>query len=435
MVDVSLLEKALLREDRRLRVLFVDFNAFFASCEQAERPELRGKPVVVAAVDTDTTMAIAASYEAKAFGIKTGTAIWEAKQKCPGLIVASARPRVYKAYHEAIRAVCARVLPEEKVHSIDEMSFRLLGDEREPANARALALEMKAAIRDQLGDQIRCSIGIAPNQFLAKLATEVEKPDGLVILEAASLPGRLLELPLTGFTGINKKMERRLNAAMVFSASDLYRLTPSELRMAFGSVTGERWWYWLRGLDMPEVDRGPKTLGHSNVLAPSLRNLRSCREVLLRLLQKAASRLRSGELYTSAMTVVVTGSERSWVGERRFEPTQDTVLLQRELDAAWASCNAVGPRKVGVTFHHLTPSTGVTPSLFAEPEDEATARLSRVLDEVNRKFGKNSVHLASVHDVRDAASEKIAFQKTWLFSEGRGDNEWIDTFRGLTGDS
>jgi DNA polymerase-4 len=430
----GMVDENLPKQDRRLRVLFVDFNAFFASVEQQERPELRGRPVAVSPVDSDSTSAIAASYEAKKFGVRCGTPIWEARQKCPGLVVIQARPRIYKAYHEAIREVTNRVLPEEKVHSIDEISFRLLGDERVPSNARKIALEMKEAVRTHIGDCMGCSIGIAPNEFLAKIATEVEKPNGLVILEADQLPGPLLKLELMGFTGINKRMARRLNAAMIFSAADLYATSREDLRHAFGSVIGERWWYWLRGYELVEEERKRQTLSHSHVLAPQLRNPKSAREVLLRLLVKAAARLRSISLYTSGMTISVTGSVKSWVVERRFEPTQDSVRLQEELDGAWPNLDASGIRQVGVVFHHLVERDSITPSLFAEPQEEATAKLSSTLDEVNKRFGKNAVYLAGIHQVKDSAEEKIAFQKTWLFSEGKDDNDWVDTFRGLTRD-
>ena len=150
-----------------LRNLAIDFDSFFAAVEQQERPELRGKPIAVCPVMADTSFVIAASYEAKAFGVKTGTRIGEAKVMCPGLILLDGRPRLYSAYHKRVLEVVENVLPIEEVCSIDEMRFRLLGDEREPEAARKLALRMKEAIYQGVGRCMTCSIGVAPNAFLA----------------------------------------------------------------------------------------------------------------------------------------------------------------------------------------------------------------------------------------------------------------------------
>lgn len=436
MVDVHLLSG-----DRRLRVLFLDFNAFFASCEQQEDPKLRGRPVVVAPMESDTTSAVAASYEAKRFGIKCGTPIWEARQRCPDLVVRPANFRIYKAYHEALRAAAQTVLPEEKVHSIDELSFRLLGDECRPENAMKVAEKMKEAIRTQVGECMTSSIGIGPNHFLAKLGTEVQKPNGLVVLNAPELPGRLLELKLTDFTGINVRMAKRLNASMIFTAKDLYAASPEHLREAFGGVVGERWWYLLRGYDvvLPETQR--RSLGHSHVLRPDQRNPEAAREVLVRLLHKAASRLRAENLLTASMSVFVSGPGKNWAGkgapgkgwscERRFEPTQESVTLQREFAEGWKSFNLREFQMVGITFHKLLTAAETTPSLFEAEQTEAKVKLSASVDEINQRFGKHSIYLAGLEHARESGDEKIAFQKTWLFSEGKNDNEWVDTFRGI----
>ncbi len=419
-----------MRDDARpLRVLFLDLNAYFASVEQAERPELRGQPVAVVPLLADTTFVIAASYEAKAFGVKTGTRVGEAKDRCPGLHVVEARPPVYVAYHHRILDVVETVLPLDKVCSIDEMRFRLLGVEREPEAARTLALRLKEAIRRHVAPTMTCSVGIAPNAFLAKLATEFEKPDGLVTLLASELPDRLRGLKLTEFPGINKRMEARLKAAGVFRSDDLIDRSPKELRAAFGSVVGERWSYLLRGYEVEQELEGGKSLSHSHVLPPDLRDDQGCRDVLLRLAHKATARLRKNGLWASRLSVYVRG-RKGWGAECGLPPTQDTVTVTERLLALWEGRDFEGPMAVGVAFTGLSKEGGFTPSLFDETEDRA--ELSHAIDRVNQKFGKNAVYLASIERVKDKAKEKIAFDKTWLFSEGKGDNEWPDTFRGLT---
>jgi len=414
----------MLKQERPLGVLFLDINAYFATVEQQERPELRGKPIIVVPMETDSTCAIAASYEAKKFGIKTGTNVGEAKRMCGGLIVVPARPPLYVHYHERIIEAAESVLPVEKVSSIDEMHCCLIGKEREPIEARRIALVMKETLRKKVGEMIRCSIGIAPNTFLAKLGTDMMKPDGLVVLEAKDLPGPVLGLKLTDFAGINKRMAARLQGAGVFSVEQLYSKSPQELKAAFGSVTGERWWYLLRGYDLDLERNEGKTLSHSNVMHPDQRTDSGCREMLLRLIQKASARLRANGLWAAGMAVSVQGFKKSWRAYVRLSPSQDTVTFNEEFLRLWEKRDYEKPRTVGVVFYDLATTDHVTPSLF--DSSMVRAELNRAVDKVNQKFGKNTIYLAGIEKTKDRADEKIAFNKTWLFSEGKGDNKWAE---------
>jgi len=420
MVDTPL--PSIARDERRLGVLFLDVNSYFATIEQQVQPELRGKPLIVSPVDTDSTCAIAASYEAKKYGIKTGTNVGEAKRMCPNLLVVPARPSLYVHYHEKIIEAAETVLPVEKVSSIDEMHFKLIGKEREPEEARRISLKMKRALQEKAGDYITCSVGVAPNAFLAKLATDMQKPDGLVILQSQDLPEKVLGLKLTDFCGINKRMAARLQGSGVFSVEQLYACSPQQLRAAFGSIVGEKWWYLLRGYDMGADDNERKSLSHSNVLAPNLRTDEGCREMMLRLIQKASARLRANGLWASGMGVSVHGFVKSWKAHVRVSPCQDTVTFNEQFMHLWKGRDFEKPRTVGIVFYDLAASNEVTLSLF----DNAAVRseLNHAVDKVNQKFGKNTIYLAGMRDVKDRASEKIAFNKTWLFSEGKGDNEW-----------
>src|SRR5207302_3894132 len=174
--------------------LFLDMNSYFASVEQEVRPELRGKPTAVVTVDVDSTVCIAASYEAKKYGVSTGTQLGEAKKKCPELQVVEARHELYVEYHEKIKkAVEDNCLHISKIVSVDEMECRLMGRERQLKNAQALAQKVKETIRS-VGSTLRCSVGLAPNRFLAKVASNMKKPDGLVTLTLSQLPEVLFSL-------------------------------------------------------------------------------------------------------------------------------------------------------------------------------------------------------------------------------------------------
>jgi DNA polymerase-4 len=222
-----------------LRWLYVDFNSYFASVEQQLRPELRGKPIAVVAVETDSTSAIAASYEAKAFGIKTGTKIHEAKRLCPGLVCVLARHECYVEFHHRLLEEIERYIPVTAVCSIDEVACRLMDNENSLERSTAIARAIKNGIANNIGPYLRCSIGIAPNRYLAKVGTELEKPDGLVVLNAADLPQRLFRLncaicPALGPISSMASSWRALPICRVCSPSILIK------HAKFGAASGAR---------------------------------------------------------------------------------------------------------------------------------------------------------------------------------------------------
>lgn len=404
------------RDLRPLRVMFLDLNSYFASVQQAENPELRGKPVGVCAVPGDSSFLIAASTEAKALGVKTLMRIGDAKQLCPELILVNGGHGIYSDYHDRILEAVESVLPVDQVKSIDEMQFRLIGVEREPKEAERLAMRMKQAIWDQVSPALSCSIGVAPNSFLAKLATDLQKPNGLVIIHGHELPERLAGLQLMEFCGINRRMLARMQAHGIFDAADLIARSKQELVQAFGSVYGERWYYMLRGHEVEGTMRQRQSLGHSHVLPPDLRHEEGVREVLLRLLQKASARLRASQLWATTMNISVSG-KKGWDAHIRFPATQDSVRLTREALALFEHHTFVAPMKVSIGFNDLLEAEGVTLSLF-EQEEMPRIQLNHAVDKVNQQFGKNSIYLAAMHRAKDTAEERIAFQKTSLFDEG-----------------
>lgn len=407
-------------DKRELRVLFLDMNSYFASVEQQEHPELRGKPVIVAPMATDSTVAIAASYEAKAYGIKTGTRVGDAKRMCPELLVVGSGHHLYTAYHNRILEVVETVLPIDKVRSVDEMQFRLLGVEKRPEEAERLAHRIKRAIYDGVGECLRCSVGVSPNAFLAKVATEMQKPDGLVIIQEHELPHRLESLKLTDFPGINRKMLARLQARGIFTTVDMLSRSAADLKKAFGSIIGERWWFLLRGYELEYEENPQQALSHSHILPPDLRTDEGAHKVLLRLTQKAAARLRSNGWATRSVSIYIAG-KKGWEAHRRTPAIQDSVHIGEAVAEMWASRSFEGPTQAGIVLGNLTTKGNTTPSLFDHhPEWED---FSLAVDKVNQKFGKNKVFLAALNDAKDTAPERIAFHKTELFVEGKGDHD------------
>ncbi|MGA7858744.1 MAG: DNA polymerase, partial [Terracidiphilus sp.] len=358
-----------------LNWLFVDLNSYFASCEQQDRPELRGRPVAVVPMMADTTCCIAASYEAKAFGVKTGTIVGDAKRMCPGLELIEARHELYVDYHHRIVEAVESCLPVTAVLSIDEMACRLMGRERPLLAALDLGSKVKARIREKVGPMLRSSVGLATNRYLAKVASDMEKPDGLVALPLDILAEALSQLTLRDLPGIGARTEKRLNAKGIHTMLDLQALGCEQAGQLWGSVWGERLWHWLHGedFDMAETEH-LKSISHSHVLAPEMRTAEKAWAVAHKLLHKAAMRLRSGGLWASsiglAVGFAVPRSEkapvsrfgvptRGWHGEIRLSECQDNQTLIGALCRLWASRPAGAeydqPYFIGIQLNGLVP--------------------------------------------------------------------------------
>lgn len=391
-----------------LRYLFVDMNAYFASVEQQDDPRLRGRPIAVTACEADTTCCLAASYEAKAFGIKTGTPVWEARRLCPHLQLRVGRHERYvEVHHEIVRAV-GRCIPVTKVMSIDEMACRLLGEETQPDRVAAVARQIKAEIRRKF-THLSCSIGVGPNVMLAKMASDMQKPDGLTILRTEDLPYRLPDLELTDFPGIGSRMERRFHRCGVFTVAQLLKLTPAQMCHIWGSkVHGWRWWYLLRGDDVPDKPTKRRTVGHSHVLPPDLRNAAGAWAVLAKLVHKAAARLRRLNYWTGGVVVSVGHVDgASWCENSRLPHCQDTLTLLRAVRTHWNRRPAHKPFQVGVTLVDLVPARSATPSLF--DHDRRLVDLCHIMDRLNRLFGPNTIFFGSMYAAQESAPLRIPF--------------------------
>ncbi len=401
-----------------LNALYVDFNSYFASVEQQLRPELRDKPVGVLAVMAETTCCIAASYEAKAFGIKTGTMVRDARKLCKDIIFVEARPQLYVQYHHKLIEVVESCTHVEEVRSIDEMVCRLTGSQQSEENALKLAAKIKREINKQY-EFIRCSIGIAPNTFLAKTASNMQKPDGCVVIRDTDIPQKLFSLKLRALSGIGRQMEARLNRYKIETVEQLYALNREQLRAAWGSIEGERYYDKLRGIEPHYVKNARSSLGHSHVLPPEQRTIEGAKAVLHRLLQKTAMRMRSYDLLTSHISVKIKLRDPKakvtsrFYNESDISATDDTHQLIDALEALFKAlpraCKNIVPIAVGVNFTALTNSYDTAYDLFTEKPSENEKKLNKALDILNLKYGKNTVYFAGAHDALKAAPMRIAF--------------------------
>jgi len=393
-----------------LRSLLVDFNSYFASVEQQVEPRLRGKPLGVVPMLADTTVCIAASVEAKPFGVKTGTKVGEARKLCPGIEFVVARHELYIDFHHRAVAAVDKVVPVRAVLSIDEMDCELTGRWREPERALRIARDVKVMLRTEIGECLRTSIGIGPNTFIAKTASDMMKPDGLVMIQKSELPGRLFDLDVRALSGIGAQMEKRLARHGIRTVRDLAARSKDELRSVWGGVGGEIMYSRIRGEPQIERESDAHSISHSSVLGPDRRNPEDAFAVLNRLTQKAAIRLRKAGFYAGRLVVDVKYLDGShWHEEMRLVDTQDTKTFLHALDKLWAG----RPKdlrtilKVGMAYTDFVSEAQHTGSLFAS-EDKSKA-LYATLDKLNARFGRQAVYFASAHKARDRSGIAIAF--------------------------
>jgi DNA polymerase-4 len=417
-------------QDSSLNWLFVDLNSYFASCEQEARPELRGRPVGVVPMMADTTCCIAASYEAKAFGVRTGTIVADAKRLCPGIVLVEARHELYTEYHHRIVEAVESCVPVTAVCSIDEMACRLIGGERPLLAAIDLGVRVKETIRERVGTMLRSSVGLATSRYLAKIASDMEKPDGLVALPLDLLPEALRQLTLRDLPGIGARTEKRLNEKGLHTMDQLLALDCEQTGEIWGSVWGQRLWHWLRGEDfeMAELEH-QKSISHSHVLAPEMRTPEKAWAVAHKLLHKAAMRLRAQGLWASniglAIGFAVPRSEntpvsrfgvpaRGWRSEIKLHECQDNQTLIAALRRLWDSQPAgeqyQHPYFIGVQLNNLVPDRLHTLALFDALEEEQTrTRLLATMDQLNDKYGMSTLAPAAMLTAYKAAPTRIAF--------------------------
>ncbi len=395
-----------------LRWINLDLNAYFASVEQQEQPHLRGRPVGVIPTLAETTSCIAASYEAKRFGVKTGTLVRDARRMCPGIQLVEARPQLYIRTHHQIIAAVDRCIPVSHAPSIDEVMCSLLGKEREPEEAKRIAGRIKDQIATDVGKYLLCSIGIAPNRWLAKIATDMQKPNGLTVIQLDELPQRLFELQLVDLPGIGHRMEKRLNGAGITRVEQLCHLSPQKLKPLWKSeVLANRWWRLLRGEDFPDPPTYRRSVGHSRVLAPQLRHDDRARAVLVCLLHKAAARLRRLGCWAGSLTVSVSflSNGGGWHLRRAFPHCRDTLALLQVFADLWRRKPDGRPLKVGVVLGDLSHARNVAPSLFEE--DRNHDALADAMDQINQAFGKDVVFFGGMIHTRDQNKTRIAFTR------------------------
>jgi DNA polymerase-4 len=413
---------------------YIDFDSFFASAEQYRMPDYAGRPLGVLPMPSPHSGCIAVSKEAKRLGVRNGMKQDEARQLVPDMIFVHARHDDYVRLHHAIVALMKRHLEVRGTRSIDEVVCYLY--ENEAHHARAIALKIKADLARSFHPCLTGSIGVAPNELLAKIAAEMNKPDGLVILTHDMLPQALSHLPLRDLPGISTGMETRLNRAGVFDVAALYALQPKQARKIWNSVEGERFLALLQGYDITRPATQKRMFGHSRILPWSWRDYGKMRDCARLLLIKAARRMRREGYCATELTLALRSQcGQKWAASRRFAEARDdhTVLLMLEallqhMPAGMKYASMSGsknrgagekrPKSVTVFLHGLVAETQRQGDLFenVEPQGgQAKARWEAVCDlgdALHRKFGRSVLSLGLQEEPPGGyAGGKIAFNR------------------------
>jgi len=379
----------------QFRTLYADMNSFFSSVEQQENPELRGRPVAITAIENEAGCVVAASSEAKAFGVKTGTRVYEAKQLCPGIVFRPSRHRLYVRYNQQIAEAIDRIADLERIRSIDEFQVGLGGIQANLDHACQIALEIKQAIFSNVGTELHCSIGIGPNPLLAKIAGKLIKPDGLEWLGPENMPERIAYLALDELPGISKGTLAKLNRAGIHDIESLYELDPRHARLIWHSIEGERFVRSLQGENVPITSTKRGGYGNSKVLAPQYRARAKAKMVGRWLMEKSAERLRRDQYCTRRVGLSLRFfSSGYWAKHQTCFPTQDTRQLLHIYETLWGEMTKETEHKRGVVsvsvqLGNIQPLTERSGELFTPGRPGQQTKnevLSVAIDRINRKY-------------------------------------------------
>ena len=384
--------------DHRSRaILHVDMDAFYASVEQRDRPELRGRPVIVGGVGPRGVVA-AASYEVRVFGVHSAMPTREALRRCPDAIVVAPRIAHYSEVSRQIFAVFHEFTPLVQGLSLDEAFLDVTASTGALGPAEHIAQEIKRRIRDRTG--LTASVGVAPNKLVAKIASDLRKPDGLVVVRAAEVQALLDPLSVRKLFGLGPKTAPRVEALGIRTLGELRQASPAQLRPIFGRYV-ERVQQRAAGIDdravEPDVDE--KQISAEETFDVDIADPARLRAEVVRLADKACARLRRQGLSAGCVIVKIRrGDFTTCTRQRAIEPrTQETRVVARiaaELLDAWLATQPhAALRLLGVAVSDLAEERQV--DLFAVPESARNRQLDAAVDEIRGRFGAVALRPAS----------------------------------------
>lgn len=390
--------------------MHIDINSCFATIEQQANPSLRGRPLAVAAYDSPGGCILAASIEAKKFGIKTGMRVKEGKALYPKLLVTTPDPDKYRQVHLSMRKILADYTNDFYPRSIDEFVLDLAGYLAFKKGLFKTARKIKRRIKDEIGDWISVSVGIAPNRFLAKTASNLEKPDGLQEINKDNFMQVYETLKLTDLTGIAYKNSLRLNSVGIDSVVDFYKSPLWKLKAAFASVGSYYWYLRLRGYEIDGVEFQRRTFGNSYALPQHSGKIAELTPILQQLAQKTGMRLRKAGYKARGVHVsLVYKKGGMWhKGELVKKTIFDSREIYQEALRIISGCPYKKPVHIlAVSCFSLVQQDDLQLELFEDMEKKK--KLVNSVDEVNEKWGNFVVSSAGVLRLKTEIHDRIAF--------------------------
>jgi len=389
--------------------MHIDMNAFFASVEQQSNPVLRGRPVAVVG-SRERSVILTASYEARACGVKTGMTLHEAKQKCPSLTLVAAHNRLYTDVSSRIINIFRDYSPLVEIFSVDEAFLDVTGSLDFFGGIKRIAYLIKSRIKARLG--LTCSIGVAPNKLLAKLASGMDKPDGLTLIGHNRIDNLLASVPVGALCGIGRKTERKLNRMGIFTCGQLGRFPVRELKAEFGLV-GSKLALMGRGIDVSPVvppDQEPevKTVGHSMTLREDVSGRDEISLFLLQLAEMVGRRARRYRVRGETVTLTVRYTDFSTFTRQQIQPapiccSEDIYHAATQIMDGLLLTHPV--RLLGVRLSNLQYHDAQMSLL---EEDRRAEQLTQSLDLVNDRYGEFSVMSGRLLGVKGKGSHVIS---------------------------
>jgi len=368
-------------------------DAFYTSVEQRDKPELRGKPVVVGGGSNRGVVA-AASYEVREFGVRSAMPMAEATRRCPNLIRIAPRMSHYKAVSQQIFEVFREFTPLVEGLSLDEAFLDVTDSRALHGSGRQIAEKIKLTIRDRTG--LTASVGVAENKLVAKIASDLDKPDGLVVVTSDNARATLDPLPVSVIPGIGRQTLGRLHNVNVYNIADLRQALDRDLEPVFGRYT-QRTRDRASGIDKRPVvpDREEKSISAEETYPVDLSDRQDMDRELLALSETTARRLRKSRLQAGTVQIKIRQSDfQTFTRQKSLQPpvnnTDQIFQVARDLLSAWLESNPDSRiRLLGVGGSKLSPAE--QRDLFAEDEGPGASGVDRAVDEIQDRFGTESV--------------------------------------------
>lgn len=389
-------------------ILHIDMNSYFATVEQQSNPFLRGKPICVAGkASNERTICAALSIEAKKMGCHGPMPVKEAQAVCPSIIIVEADFNKYQYVSRKLFSILESYTPLIEIFSIDEAFIDLTGMVKNHPEAMAVAQDIKQRLKSEVGDYLTCSIGISHNKLLAKLASEMQKPDGLTIIDQYNLNDILASTPIEDVCGIGRQLGAKLKIMSIKTMTDLANCPLDRLTHFFGKNQAQLLQNMGQGLDNSPVlpyfnYPAEKSYGHSYTLPKNIFKSHDAEKVLLKLSEKVARRLRQDKVFGRTVNLYIRFFDFSGISEQEtvshfindgYDIYQIGLLIlaRHKIDKPI--------RAVSISISNIKKQTD-TPNLLLA-NDIKTQKSTKATDEINDRYGEFTVFRASLTEIKD----------------------------------